>query len=321
MFLTAFLTGYTDMVKTSNDLDRLKFAPQRVENGVFYNFKGEDMFKGTVAGLENISLELIDAERVNGTSRFTQALTKEYFKGFDTLMDMISKETGGVVAEDEPKLDPVSTLYHKLYDIVEAGDKKAFRTIRSELKDQWFAIDGGEVEDAIFDLSDAVADKDVDFAKEIVEGLGGDEVPEEYAAAGVVEDNVPEPTPNKVDEKGLTEEEAEIIEDIKTAIDDGDEKDFNELIAELKEVNAGLAKEWKGAFVVKNTEPTTDEAEDDVLGEILEDLAVAVEENDEAEIKELMEELADEVGEDSDTYKEWSEKVAPKKTRSRRRGK
>jgi len=310
MFLKAFLTGYGDMVKAKTDLDRLKFLPQRVEDGVFYNFKGEDMFKGAVKGLEDLNIELIKEDRVNDTSRFTQALQRDYFEGFDKLIGSLDGVEQSEQSDTvEEKVDPVKALY----DVVEAGDKKAFRSLRKELKDQWFALDDAEVEDAIFDLSDAVADKDLEFAKEIVEGLGQDlenpvETPEEDE--GVI-----------ADEQSVDDEVSEIVEDIKSAIDDGDEKDFKELIAELKEIDKKSYNEWKDAFVAQ-PEENSEEEEDEVVKEILEDLEAAVEENDEAEIKELLEELAEEVGEDSDLYIEWSEKVAPKKEkRSRRRGK
>lgn len=323
MFLKAFLTGYTHMVKTSNDLDRLKYAPQRVEDGVFYNFQNKDMFAGAVPGLESLNIEIIDAARVNDTSRFTGALQRDYFAGFDKMMEQITKlPNGGYTTDaaadenDTPKSEVVDvTLDDKILEIVKSGDKKAFRAMRQEIKDQWFALNDDDVADAIMDLGDAVADKDVDYAKEILDGLPGNE-PTETAAP------VKKETP-KAAEPELTDEEAEIIEDIKSAIDDGDEKDFKELIAELKEINADLAKEWSTAFVAAPADETVDkdEEETDVVDEIVEDLEAALEDGDMEEAKECLEELKDEVGEDSDLYKEYAAKVAPKKERRSRRGK
>ena len=71
----------------------------------------------------------------------------------------------------------------------------------------------------------------------------------------------------------------------------------------------------KGAF---KASPETDE-DDGVVAEILEDLDKAIEERDEDEIKELLEELKEEVGADSDTYKEYAEKCQPKKANRRER--
>lgn len=314
MFLKAFLTGYTDIVKTSNDLDRLRFAPQRVEAGVFYNFHNTDMFKGAVGGLEGLTIELIKAERVNETSRFTGALQRDYFAGFDKMMEQITKLPGGKYTTDAVADEVVEvTLDDKILEIVKSGDKKAFRAMRQEIKDQWFALNDDDVADAIMDLGDAVADKDVDYAKEILDGLPGNEPTE------TVKKETPANTVAK--EPELTEEEEEIIEDIKSAIDDGDEKDFKELLAELKEINADLAKEWSTAFVAAPTaDEVSDKAETSVVDEIVEDLEAALEDGDMEEAKECLEELKDEVGEDSDLYKEYAAKVVPAK-RSRRRGK
>lgn len=312
MFLKAFLGGYASMIKTSNDLDRLKYAPQRVEDGVFYNFQNKDMFAGAVPGLESLNIEIIDAARVNDTSRFTGALQRDYFAGFDKMMDQIVKLPGGKYETVTETAAPVEvTLDDKILDVVKSGDKKAFRAMRQEIKDQWFALNDDDVADAIMDLSDAVADKDVDYAKEILENLDDNSEFKE----------IDEVLPSKKDtESELTDEEVEIIEDIKSAIDDGDEKDFKELLAELKEVNPDLAEEWSTAFVAAKPEVETKEEETNVVDEIIEDLEAALEDGDMDEAKECLEELKEEVGEDSDVYKEYVAKVAPKK-RERRRGK
>lgn len=322
MFLKAFLGGYASMIKTSNDLDRLKYAPQRVEDGVFYNFQNKDMFAGAVPGLESLNIEIIDAARVNDTSRFTGALQRDYFAGFDKMMDQIVKLPGGKYETATETAEPVKvTLDDKILEVVKSGDKKAFRAMRQEIKDQWFALNDDDVADAIMDLSDAVADKDVDYAKEILENLPGNE--NDTPKSEVVEKKE---TPKKAaaKEHELTEEESEIIEDIKSAIDDGDEKDFKELLAELKEVNPDLAEEWADAFAVNVNDPAADDNKDDeetdVVDEIIEDLEAALEDGDMDEAKECLEELKEEVGEDSDVYKEYAAKVAPKK-RERRRGK
>lgn len=311
--LKAYLNGFGNMVKAKSDLDRLLYMPQRLENGEIFNFKNKSMF-GIMDNLAGLELEVIDAKRVVEATRYTSALQRDYFEGFAKLMKLIDGEVEDTVEEeaDIKEVDPVTKLYNNLYEVVAAGDKKAFRTLRKDLKDQWFALDAAEVEDAIFDLSDAVADKDVDFAKEIVERLGGESE----------EDTVEEeqtPTDTVAEEEG-SDEVSEIIEDIKSAIDDGDEEDFKELIAELKDIDKKAYNEWKDAFSTQETKE--DETEDEVVEEILEDLSIAIKEEDSDEIKELLEELAEEVGEDSELYQEWAAKVAPKKERkSRRRGK
>jgi hypothetical protein len=318
MFLKAFLTGYTDMVKTSNDLDRLRYAPQRVEAGVFYNFHDTDMFKGAVEGLESLNIELIKAERVNDTTRFTSALQRDYFAGFNKMMDLVAKtDTGGYTTTADTDEPVEVTLEDKILEVVKAGDKKAFRSLRKELKDKWFALDDADVEDAIFDLGDAVADKDVEYAKEILENVGEDDAPAEEPEPEVKE--IKE-TPKKTAK--LTEEESEIIEDLKSAIDDGDQKDIDELLAELKEVNEALYDEWLPATQVEQPEEDTkDEEDSSVVDEIIEDLDAAIADEDEDEAKACLEELADEVGVDSDIYKVNAEKLTPKKTRRSRRGK
>ncbi len=323
MFLKAFLTGYTDMVKTSNDLDRLRYAPQRVEAGVFYDFHNTDMFKGAVEGLDGLTIELIKAERVNDTTRFTGALQRDYFAGFNKMMDLVAKtDTGGYTTTADTDEPVEVTLEDKILEVVKAGDKKAFRSLRKELKDKWFALDDADVEDAIFDLGDAVADNDVDFAKEILANVGEDDTPAEEPEPEVKELKV---APKKTAK--LTEEESEIIEDLKSAIDDGDQKDIDELLAELKEVNEALYDEWLPATQVEQPEEdpeVKDEEEDDdssVVDEIIEDLDAAIADEDEDEAKACLEELADEVGVDSDIYKVNAEKLTSKKTRRSRRGK
>ena len=299
-FLKAYLAGYESLINTSNDLERLKYGVQRVENGVFYNFKGNDMFKGAVKGLESLNIEVLKVERVMDTTRFTSALVRDYTAGMKKVLDAITRLDDGSY-----EVAPERTVLDDLYDIVAKGDMKAYRELRSALKEKWFALDPS---DLLLDLADMVADKDVAGAKELVENFEDDDK-EEVAAV--------EPEP-KAEESKLTDDEFEIIEDIKSAIDDGDEADFKELLKELKEVNECLYEEWKGAFKASPTE--TDE-DDGVVAEILEDLDKAIEEGDEDEIKELLEELKEEVGADSDTYKEYAEKCQPKtKTRRERRG-
>lgn len=320
MFLKAFLGGYASMIKTSNDLDRLKYAPQRVEDGVFYNFQNKDMFAGAVPGLESLNIEIIDAARVNETSRFTGALQRDYFAGFDKMMDQIVKLPGGKYETASEDAAPVEvTLDDKILEVVKSGDKKAFRAMRQEIKDQWFALNDDDVADAIMDLGDAVADKDVDYAKEILENLPGNEPTE------TVKKDTPADTVVVEEDKNAELLENLIIEDIKSAIDDGDEKDFKELLAELKEVNPDLANEWADAFVAaedKDEEETDVEQDSESLvDEIIEDLEAALEDGDIDEAKECLEELKEEVGEDSDVYKEYAAKVAPKKERRSRRGK
>ena len=295
-FLKAYLAGYESLINTSNDLERLKYGVQRVENGVFYNFKGNDMFKGAVKGLESLNIEVLKVERVMDTTRFTSALVRDYTAGMKKVLDAITRLDDGSY-----EVAPERTVLDDLYDIVAKGDMKAYRELRSALKEKWFALDPS---DLLLDLADMVADKDVAGAKELVENFEDDDKEEEPVK--------PEPKESK-----LTDEEFEIIEDIKSAIDDGDEADFKELLKELKEVNEDLYNEWKGAF---KASPTTDEDEDDgVVAEILEDLDKAIEEGDEDEIKELLEELKEEAGADSDTYKEYAEKCQPKKANRRER--
>ena len=295
-FLKAYLAGYESLINTSNDLERLKYGVQRVENGVFYNFKGNDMFKGAVKGLESLNVEVLKVERVMETTRFTSALVRDYTAGMKKVLDAITRLDDGSY-----EVAPERTILDDLYDIVAKGDMKAYREIRSALKEKWFALDPS---DLLLDLADMVADKDVKGAKELVENFEDDD-----------KDVAVEPKESK-----LTDDEFEIIEDIKSAIDDGDEADFKELLKELKELNEDLYKEWKDAFKASPTtaEPEADE-DDGVVAEILEDLDKAIEEGDEDEIKELLEELKEEVGADSDTYKEYAEKCQPKKANRRER--
>lgn len=298
-FLKAYLAGYESLINTSNDLERLKYGVQRVENGVFYNFKGNDMFKGAVKGLESLNVEVLKVERVMETTRFTSALVRDYTAGMKKVLDAITRLDDGSY-----EVAPERTILDDLYDIVAKGDMKAYRELRSALKEKWFALDPS---DLLLDLADMVADKDVAGAKELVENFEDDDKEEE-------------PVKAEPEESKLTDDEFEIIEDIKSAIDDGDEADFKELLKELKELNEDLYKEWKDAFKASPTtaEPEADE-DDGVVAEILEDLDKAIEEGDEDEIKELLEELKEEVGADSDTYKEYAEKCQPKKANRRER--
>ena len=303
-FLKAYLAGYESLINTSNDLERLKYGVQRVENGVFYNFKGNDMFKGAVKGLESLNIEVLKVERVMDTTRFTSALVRDYTAGMKKVLDAITRLDDGSY-----EVAPERTVLDDLYDIVAKGDMKAYRELRSALKEKWFALDPS---DLLLDLADMVADKDVAGAKELVENFEDDDKEE---VAAVEPETKAEPV-KQAEESKLTDDEFEIIEDIKSAIDDGDEADFKELLKELKEVNECLYEEWKGAFKASPTE-----TDDGVVAEILEDLDKAIEEGDEDEIKELLEELKEEVGADSDTYKEYAEKCQPKtKTRRERRG-
>lgn len=305
-FLKAYLAGYESLINTSNDLERLKYGVQRVENGVFYNFKGNDMFKGAVKGLESLNIEVLKVERVMDTTRFTSALVRDYTAGMKKVLDAITRLDDGSY-----EVAPERTVLDDLYDIVAKGDMKAYRELRSALKEKWFALDPS---DLLLDLADMVADKDVAGAKELVENFEDDD---KEVAAVEPEPKAKQAEP-KAEESKLTDEEFEIIEDIKSAIDDGDEADFKELLKELKEVNEGLYEEWKGAF---KASPTEADEDDGVVAEILEDLDKAIEEGDEDEIKELLEELKEEVGADSDTYKEYAEKCQPKtKNRRERRG-
>lgn len=314
-FVKPFLVGYKNMVKASSDIDRLKCMPQRLEDGKLIDFAG----KVILGGIQDVAdMEVIEAARINDASRYTAALQRDYFAGLDVLL---SKFDGSTVDVDDAPVDAVVALYSKLYDIVETGDKKGFRAIRTELKDQWFALDAEVVSDAILDLADAVADKDVNLAKEIVEGI--DDEPETEAPTAKEEPELKE-TPKKSKAK-LTEEESEIIEDLKSAIDDGDQKDIDELLAELKEVNKALYDEWLPATQVEVAEDTPEEEEtedDNIADEIIDDLDAAIADEDVEEAKACLEELADEVGKDSELYKVNAAKLAPKKeTRKSRRGK
>ena len=302
-FLKAYLAGYESLINTSNDLERLKYGVQRVENGVFYNFKGNDMFKGAVKGLESLNVEVLKVERVMETTRFTSALVRDYTAGMKKVLDAITRLDDGSY-----EVAPERTILDDLYDIVAKGDMKAYRELRSALKEKWFALDPS---DLLLDLADMVADKDVAGAKELVESFEDDDKEEPVK---------PETKAKQAEESKLTDDEFEIIEDIKSAIDDGDEADFKELLKELKELNEDLYKEWKDAFKASPTtaEPEAD-GDDGVVAEILEDLDKAIEEGDEDEIKELLEELKEEAGADSDIYKEYAEKCQPKKANRRER--
>lgn len=315
MFEKAFLTGYENMVKSKSDLDRLKCMPQKVEGGVLIDFSGKKL----IGGLDVKDMTVCDADRVNEAKRFTPTLSKEYFEGFNKLMSLL----GGSDTDEEDVA--VREVYGAdIYDAVAAGDKKALREILKEYKKtKWSALDEDDVEDAIDDIKDCLADKDVDGAKEIVNDLIGcdiceDEVSDKGETLDVPTSNDKEPDPTYTP---ANEDEAELLMDLEEALADEDYEDVEMLLKELGTDHPRYAEfeaKLPGKGTAADDTNDSDDEEDDVIGEICEDIDAALEDGDTAKAKDFLEELGEEAGTDSDEYKEYEVKVNPPKERTRR---
>lgn len=288
-------------------IEVLKCMPQRVEGGVVFDFNNKAMFN--VANND----KLIFATG-NVGSRFTDALVGRY-------LGCLNNANLQVVNADLPTNEVAEpTLYDKVTDAVGAGDKKLVRALCKELKEKWFAIDDADVEDAIDDIKDCVSDKDVEGVKEIISDVTGEgNVPDEPTE----EQSDPNPSDGG-DKKAveISETAQEILDDLESAIKDNDEKDIKELLAELADevgTDSAVYLEWSEKA---KADVPQDAAEDNSeVDEIVLDLEDAVNAGDLKDAKEILAELGDAVGTDSELYKEWAAKVELKETRRSRRGK
>lgn len=310
-FLKAYLTGMKTLVESKSDLERLKHLPQRLEDGELINFNDKSLV-GVVDSLAGIEFEVIDAERVKGATRFTSALQKEYFTGFEKLVKLIDGNSPLEEATVETSSEP--TIVDRILEVVEAGDKKAFRALRQDIKNAWFACGDDKVSDAIIDLADAVADKDIEFAKEIIESVDATE--EATLVNEPEEEPVKELKPTKVEQPTEdSEDDDELLADFNDCIEEGDQEDAELCLKEMKECNHQKLKECEKAYTekfgtAKTSEEPTDDEEGDVVDEILDDLDDALEKKDLDECKKLIEELKEELESDDEDLVEYVEKVA-----------
>jgi len=307
-----FIRGLEGFITAKSDLDRLKHMPQKVEEGRLVNFKGHKL-TGKIDGLEDFII--MDADKVNDAKRFTSALLGTYLEGFSKLQGVEDDESATTEnTNNEPTLEDL------LLDAVEAGDKKEVRNICKQLKEQWFALDDDVVEDAIDDIKDCVADKDVKAVEDILNSLEEPEqeevIEKSKSATELVKEIVKEETPTNNDE-----DIEDLLLDIQDAIKDEDVEDVELLLKELgtehpryKEFSISLAT-LKGEDAI--IEPETNEIDD-----IIADLEDAIKENDidgENGAKVILEELKELVGEDDEDYIKFNKIVNPTTTRRNRR--
>jgi len=314
MFIEAYLMGLRNMVESKNDLERLRFMPQLIEGGVVTDFKGNMIFNT----LDCEDTIIFDADRVNNTKRYTSALSRDYFAALDKVIPLL---TGGTKGTAEEKTAPQKEYGHDILALVEVGDKKGLRTLLKEYKKvQWSALNEDAVEDAIFDLNDCAADKDVKEARVIITDLVGTDicetetqpVKEIQKAAETIAASTPD-----------NEDEAELLQDLEEAIADEDIEDVKLLLRELGKEHPRYAEFAAVLNAPKAEEPTNDVADDNLITEICEDIDAALADNDTKDAVKFLTELADEAGVDSDVYKEYNLKVNPPKqerTRRNRRG-
>jgi hypothetical protein len=302
-FLKAYLTGIREIGLQKNDIERLKLLPQRIENGIIYRFDNKEWIN-----TENpdLNITLIEADRINNCKRYTEALQREVDSGFNKLLDALSGDVTPTTKE--------LTLDEKILNLVEAGDKKGFKALRKEIKDAWFALPDDVVSESIIDLAAAVATKDLNEAEAILADL---ETVDDVVAEEEVEVDEETPPLEHDDNPTVDDVVAEIIEDIKSCIDDEDEEEFKELLEELKEHDTKQYEKWKDAFTTQSEDGTD---EDEYINVILDDLDDALEDKDTSKCHTLIAALAELVEEDDEDLVEYTEKVAaltPKK-RSRR---
>ena len=315
-----FIRGLEGFITAKSDLDRLKHMPQRVEDGRLVNFKGHKL-TAKIDGLEDFVI--MDADKVNDAKRFTSALLGTYLEGFSKLQG-VEDDTTTENTNNEPTLEDL------LLDAVEVGDKKEVRNICKQLKEQWFALDDDVVEDAIDDIKDCVADKDVKAVEDILDSLGktNDKEPEQQVE---VKKSAPELVKEIVKEETQTNDDdlEDLLLDIQDAIKDEDVEDVELLLKELgeehpryKEFSISLAT-LKGEDAVIEPEKN----EDDEIDDIIADLEDAIKENDidgENGAKVILEELKELVGEDDEDYIKFNKIVNPttnRRSRRERRGK
>ena len=344
-----YLTGMKTLATEKNDMDRLKFMPQKIEGQRLVNFHG-DYLTTVIDGLEDG--EIFDKDKILNGKRCTPALVKSYFESYDKLITTDEEVTE--TTNDKP------TLEDDLLDAVEAGDKKAVRAILKELKEKWFALDDDKVEEAIDDIKDCVSDKDVKEVEAILDSLepaDEDTILKENIAAGKeraklsvakenderkkVKENIAEARKGakkihsaKAEEgTPTTTDDNDIVLDIVDAIKDEDIKDVEMLLKELgedhpryKEFNISLATlKGEDAIIETESDPITNDDDIDAIIGDLEDAIEAKEFEGEDGAKEILAELLELVGAEDEDYIKYDAIVNPpvedKKSRRSRRGK
>jgi len=313
--LKGFLKGFSEIVKAKSDLDRLKYLPQKVEAGEVFDFKGNSMF-GILDGISDTVI--IEAARVNGASRCTSALLRDYFVGLD---EFTSTLDGGDTTTEAVENNPLEA---ELLDIVDKGDRKAARKVLKELKEQWFALPEDEVEDAIYDLQDCVADKDIDGAKGILADLGNDDAQKEAPVKETTKKVEQESKTPVESTEPVNEDEADLLADIEDAFKDEDVEDVKLLLKELGVKHSKYAEFEKQLKTLENLGEVEDDVElteEEEIKEICLDIDDALEDKDAKKQKDFLKELKEFAGEDSEEYKKYDALVNPKtETRRPRRG-
>jgi len=261
---------------------------------------------------------IIEAARVNDASRCTSALLRDYFVGLD-------KFTSSLDGDDTTTEDTTSNpLEDELLDIVAKGDRKAARKVLKELKEQWFALPEDEVEDAIYDLQDCVADKDVKGAKGILADLGEDDTPVTLDTS--LNNCTQDDNPTKESTEPVNEDEADLLADIEDAIKDEDVEDIKLLLKELGSKHPKYKEFEKLLNILEGAGEDTKDDEDELteeeeIKEICLDIDDAIEDKDAKKQKDFLEELKEVAGEDSKEFKKYDALVNPKtETRRSRRG-
>lgn len=333
--LFSYLTGLKTVVEESKELDRLKFMPQKVEGSRVVNFKGA-FLTGVVEGLEDRII--YDLSEIMNATRCTPKLKGLYFTAYDAFVNTLGAE----VAEEITKNDEPS-LEDDLLDAVEEGNKKEVRSILKELKDQWFALDDDVVEDAIDDIKDCVATKDVKAVEVILDSLEPTEVKKEQG----------KPTEDKVLAKNITAgkekakdlnskpkneikgstltpttsaDDSDTVLDIVDALKDEDIKDVEMMLKELGEDHPRYEEFSKSLATLKGedapdpvveAEAKNEEApvsEDDEIDAIIADLEDAIEAKEfegKDGAKEILAELLELVGAEDEDYIKYNLIVNP----------
>lgn len=320
MFVHAYLKGLTHMVQSKADLERLRFMPQKIENGNLINFEGQVL----VGGLDIKDTIIADFDRFATAKRYTVPLANDYFTALESVMSLFVNKVGSE-KDSETETSFEEPYGADIYDAVAAGDKKALRKVLKQYKrTKWSALDEDDVEDAIDDIVDCIGENDaVPAAKEIVNNLIGDDICE-VAKPNDKEKPIQKDPAVSVQETPADEDEAELLQDLADAVKDEDWDDVEMLLNELGkdhpryvEFEKHLKPEAK-----EDTKPSDDndnDNDDDIVDEILDDLEDALKKGDTSNQKEFLAELAKEIGEDDDLYKEYDVKVnPPKQERSRR---
>lgn len=337
----SYLQGLKSIVNEKDALTRLKFLPQRVENGVLINFNNKGIFKDTQIGEDDCII--FDKDTVNNASRCTDALINKYFDALDSFLSncSINDNSGEAVNVSSNKI-VIDPIYELLYTAIENKDKKEVKKLCEDLENKWFALDPDIVEDAIFDIMACVKAGDVDEVKAIIKEVEGEDLPADIvgSVAKTIVKEVCEDAARKAIKETITkpfieenyqpkdETEEDLLADLDDAIKDEDVEDIEMLLKELGEKHPLYSKYHKIYLTLQDGADKKDtSSEDDEIEEILADLDDALEAG-ELDGKDgaiaILEELKDIVGEDDADYKKYYDLVYPpkKETRtSRRRGK